>query len=190
MKFNKWVRYLITLALSLSVPSSEIGLCDQSPTESECSSLLPAEVRAALDIGYKGWRVLEYRDLASDIQDFWDKNHQKECPGVAIGRFDGKHTAYAFIIIEEVDGTKQVKLMISEKRKDKHTLRVLYNCKEINIIRYPVVLRSPPGIYKDIYNNKNSVTARNEVILFEYHGARAIIFYYLGGRYHQMLIWD
>ena len=96
-------------------------------------------------------------DLLSDDQMLWDKQHEKECPGIAIGKYRGDNiTDYAVLIIPKKGKAKKAKLLILAKdRGGKFKVSLLYD--DTNVTNYLVIFKAAPGRYYYFYDSKKTL---------------------------------
>jgi hypothetical protein len=155
-----------------------------------CLNLLPKDAKALIDDKYINWRILSKQDLLSDDQILWDKKHENECPGIAIGKYRNDKVAdYAVLIIPKKGETKKANLlMLAKDSSGKYTLVLLYGDK--NVANYPVIYKVAPGQYYYFYDSKKSIMTKHDVVIYEHIEASAIAFYYKNGNYEQLLTSD
>ncbi len=155
-----------------------------------CLNLLPSDATALLEEKYIDWRILSKDDLLSEDQMLWDKQHEKECPGIAIGKYRGDNvTDYAVLIIPKKEKVKKAKLlMLTKDRGGKFKVSLLYD--DPNVSNYPVIFRADPGRYYYFYDSKKSILTKRDVVIYEHIEASAIAFYYNNGKYERLLTSD
>lgn len=109
-------RYLNALALNLILIATSYALGSKIPNTQSCTSLLPKEALKEIGISFKGWRILEKKDIGSDDQILLDKAHSGECPGVAVGNYDGStERGYAVLIIPQDSVRRRIKLLLMKR---------------------------------------------------------------------------
>lgn len=192
MNYKKEYKFKLTFScITLLLIMLNTGITLGQGSESNfCSHLLPKEAIILLNNKYVDWRILSYDDLHSDDKMLWNKKHDKECPGIAIGKYrTATESDYAVLIIPKKNTTKEAKLLTLNKVVgEKLSVKLLYEDK--NITNYPVIYKSNPGQYYDFYDSKKSIVTKNDVIIYEHIEASAIVFYYIDGKYKQLLTSD
>src|SRR5689334_6668992 len=66
-------------------------------------TVLPVPVQSQLKTAYAAWKVQEVTDLSVNASSSWD-HHKKyrpptECPGIAVGHFQGNEVSYAVLLV-------------------------------------------------------------------------------------------
>ena len=162
----------------------------QTGKQQSCAELLPKEVKEIIEKKYKNWRILEKKDLVSDDQVLWDKYRRGECPGVIAGNFDNSgNTGYAVLIISQAKTMKRTQLLILTMRGSRnYDSQVLY--VENNVSNFPAIHKEPPGQYTDFYEEKKTIEAKTDVIIYEHIESSALVFYYKNGKFRRLLVSD
>ena len=78
---------------------------------------LPSDIRNRLKDEYRTWKIQEPTDLSPRAHGRWESEKPLECPGIAVGHFDGAKTpSYAILLVPEAhaDGGYRF-LVFSEK---------------------------------------------------------------------------
>jgi hypothetical protein len=120
--------------------------CGMSAAAKECgSSALPPAAQTLLARRLPNWRVVTTSDLSSDDQKLWSENYANQCPGVVEGNFAIAHS-FAVSLIRQENGTLLQTLVLLEPQ-DGYALRTLGEASRTAVPS--VVLRFPPGTYKD-----------------------------------------
>ena len=63
------------------------------------SEALPSKVRIRLEEEYSSWKIQGVSDLTSHARIKWESRKPLTCPGVAVGRFDGRAQSYAILLV-------------------------------------------------------------------------------------------
>jgi len=156
----------------------------------ECPSLLPKSAIEAIVESYKDWKILEKADLIPDDQMLWDKYRRGECPGVAVGNFDGggNKKTFAVLIISHAPKKHAKLLLLKRNHFGKYKISLIY--EENDVTNFPAIHRGLPGTHRDFYVKEKKVKVKTDVIIYEHIEASAIAFYYKHGKYEQLIISD
>jgi hypothetical protein len=191
MNYKKYYFLRVAEYITMLVLILQGGIAlGQSIESNSCSNLLPEDARALINEKYNNWRILSKNDLLYDDQMLWNKNHEKECPGIAIGKYrNDNESDYAVLIIPRKDKTKKAKLlMLTRNMGGRFAIKQLYEDK--NITNYPVIYKADSGQYFYFYDSKKSIVAKHDVVIYEHIEASANAFYYESDKYQQLLISD
>jgi hypothetical protein len=72
---------------------------NQSPTLCKVESL-PSNIQKRLKEEYGSWKIQEPGDLSQRSRERWESEKPLECPGIAVGQFDGaKLPSYAILLV-------------------------------------------------------------------------------------------
>ena len=173
------------------------ALGDESSARKSCASLLPKEALKEITLNFKNWRVLEKNDIDSLSQVLWDETRGEECPGVAVGNYDGSNEkGYAALIIPQDSTKRKFKLLLLKKNSSRnYTIKTLI--KSSGVGDYPVIYKGKPGTYTetgsfdyDKDNEADSVETKYDVIICEFIEKGALAFYYKDGKFHELVISD
>jgi len=78
-----------------------------------CVDVLPEEAHAALKDQFPGFYAQKVSDLSSEYQQAWLKDHPQECPGIAVGHFQGmSKVSYAVLLIGSRGSLSGSKLVV------------------------------------------------------------------------------
>jgi len=180
------IKFRFAVALfCLVLPSAHVAGSDATAKPDRCAVLLPTEAKLKLEATYKGWTILEYDQLLAHQLELWGRR----CPGVAVGQFrQPQGNDYAVVIVRQINGTKQAKLVLVRQSKSGYAIQVLREEKKVP--SYPVVHKEPPGEYRYIYDRKITIKAVRDVFVYEHLEATATLFYYKDGNLRKLLISD
>lgn len=154
-------------------------------TNDPCLGSLPGPVSSAIARRFPGAHTLGLADLVPEDRSNWLKFNPGVCPGFAIAKFDGTHSAYAVTLIEgssphlrqaiitATPGAASVNLFLVSPFETTSVASVLY--------------ASPPGRYQ-IWDGDQSIRARNPVITLEEIGAGIVIFYWSNRHFQSLII--
>lgn len=183
--------YPKVVALNLILIVNGYALSGEPSALQPCVSLLPKEGLKKITISFKDWRILEKNDIDSDDQILWDKAHGGECPGVAVGDYDGsKEKQYAILIIPKDSVKRQFKLLLLKNNpSEKYTIRTIYEADNAGDA-YPVIYTGDSGTYSDLYDENTKVEVNHDAIICEFIEKGAFAFYYKKGKYKKLLISD
>src|SRR5258708_24239447 len=153
------MRFLATSAVGLylfvfvqiAVAASPDGACD-----------LPQDLQREIASKYPGKKIVSLADLQDDDRGFFQKDHNKSCPGLVKVDFygDGKPTL-ALVLIGNGEGKDSSVLVVA------HQVEAAWNISTLATggPTVPVVWSLPPGEYRDVYGNK-TIRATRPVIVF------------------------
>ena len=148
-----------------------------SPAVAQEECQVPAQLRAAIDHRWHGWKVLHIADLTPENQNLWTYARGRVCPGIAQGHFfDAATGAYA---ISLVSGHSQVLI----------TARVLAGHWQLSTLlpphrarTYAVLWAAHPGAFEDAVTGRKIQTDLNG-IGFEVLEGTVIVFLHRNGSF-------
>ena len=144
-----------------------------------------------LDEKYPDWRIKNVSDLVADDQTLWAKAHPKDCPGVAIGRFEeSDRVAYAVVVPKAKirDGYKVIILKESPSGGD-YVARVLDKSNGEYSGSGLVISKAPPGKYPDFYGTAEA-QVKLDAIFVEWIEKAAVLYYWANGTYRRIQATD
>lgn len=159
--------------------------CTQAQTSGPCSDgALPEGVRATLGSQFAEWQIQTTADLDEDYRKDWTTKHPNDCPGIAIGKFDGRsEPSYAFLLIPREKGKQAFRFAVLSKagKAGAYSVTVLeqedkYDPGEIGIYRVD------PGLQFDD-EKFSSYKLKIDGIYVEYFGKGGVIYHWKHGRY-------
>ena len=93
----------ITVSREVSFPTTQ---AKTDGTSVNCRrETLPPMLLTRLRAGYGSWRIQDLPDLSTGARRTWEWDEKKyrrsplECPGIAVGRFDGRNQSYAVLLV-------------------------------------------------------------------------------------------
>jgi hypothetical protein len=91
--------------------------CAHAQASGPCSdSALPEGVRATLGSQFAEWRIQTTADLEEDYRAAWTSKKASDCPGIAIGKFDGRsEPSYALLLVPREKGKQAFRFTVLSK---------------------------------------------------------------------------
>jgi hypothetical protein len=168
----------VTLVL-LVIPASQAF----AGGEGDSCQLSPA-VQRAIQKEFPTWNVVTIDNLNPDDRALWLQEHSNECPGFAVGNFDGRGSpSYAVTLLRHQGEKLWQMLLVVRSENEGYRLHVLSKAQETAHVS--VVEKLPPGNYSSI-DQSARIRARFPVIQYEAIEAGAIIYYWRNGRYNSL----
>jgi hypothetical protein len=166
--------------------------CTQAQTSGPCSdSALPEGVRASLGSQFEEWRIQTTADLDEDYRAAWTSKKASDCPGIVIGKFDGKsEPSYAFLLVPREKGKQAFRFVVlastgKSGKQGAYSATVLeqddkYGPGEIGIFRVE------PGLQ---FNEEKFATfkLKTEAIYFETFEKTSWIYFWKHGHYEHIV---
>jgi hypothetical protein len=123
-KLKNQISLLIAFGLLLAIAAApargnEPSLC--SP------NTLPLELQNRLRRDFAAWRIQEASNLRPRAKGRWGSQKPLECPGIALGRFEGTDKAYAILLVPTDNPDSAYKLLVFTPGANKlaETLRIV-----------------------------------------------------------------
>ncbi|MCI0331101.1 MAG: hypothetical protein L0196_09205 [candidate division Zixibacteria bacterium] len=188
----------MALPLCLILITYDYALGRQPANRLSCSSSLPKEALKEIAARFKGWRILEKKDINSVGQTLWDKTRAGECPGIAAGNYDDSNVkGYAILIIPRDSVKRQIKLLLfQENSSEKYAARIIYEAVTARH-SYPVIYKGEPGTYTETASDDygeddraDSIKTKHDVIICKFIKKGALAFYYKNGKFYELAISD
>lgn len=151
------------------------------------AAVLPAPVNDLLKSKFAGWRPERLADLDGDDQKLWLEDHSKECPGIAIGRFESADDisyAVLLLIASAESGGYQLVVFSKEVNADSYSVKVLERKKGKDYFA-PVIYKVPPGKYAGLDASK-SVLLKLDGVGVEWIEKSSLIYYWRAGHYLEL----
>ena len=123
-------------------------------------------------------------DLGSDDQQLWLKAHKNDCPGTAVGHFEGRdRLSYAVLLVLQSNPAGGYKLLVFNRTPsgDTYTWKLLDHANAA--YSGLVIEAAPPGKYSDYEDARISVTTKLDGFYEEWIEKGAILYYWSAGRY-------
>ena len=133
---------------------------------------LPSPVRRIVSEQFKTWKILQVSDLSSDDKQLWFENYNQYCPGILKGNFAGDQS-YALALKKNI-GSKIYQQIIVIRLQDYKNIFILG--KPDYGSRPSVLLKAPPGKYRNFYQRSNHVITRFDGIVDTTLEANAVLF--------------
>lgn len=162
-------------------------LCSSVVT-AKASSCVPDDMKSTLSSSLPGWKLVELRDLREDDQRLLHERPSSDCPGVAVGDFQGLgRKSYAFTLFEVQGGLRQILVVFDPMVSDtKKRIIVLDGPREVAYLS--VIWRIEPGENSDV--NGKKFTTRSDSIMYEAIESGALLFYFSNGGYRHVQMVD
>jgi hypothetical protein len=124
---------------------------------------LPAEVQRFLAKSAPEWTTLRVDQLRPDDQIIWKQIHSGECPGLAVGNFNGMGQSYALNLVETSQGKlfQQLVVLLPSARNDDRFVLLA----PMEVATFSVITRMPPGRYENIEDGRYIVPKYDSVAL-------------------------
>jgi hypothetical protein len=92
--------------------------------------------------------------LVEDDHNLWLETHRKECPGIAVGRFEqANRDAYAILLVPKSDATSGYKIIVLSKTSSEYAVRLLDQAEGSD--SGLVITREPPGRHSEFGGGKS-----------------------------------
>lgn len=157
----------------------------------DCSEpKLPDAATKLLKTQFPSWRPKQVSDLDEDNRGLWSKAHDRQCPGIAVGRFErADKSDYALLLVPNVNPGSGYKLiLLGTSRTGDYTVRVVDHAEGPTYSGL-VISTLPPGKYSD-FGGRKSVRIKLDSIHLEWIEKGAQLFYWSASRYHKLQISD
>jgi hypothetical protein len=147
-----------------------------------------SSIREHLLREYPDWKLVGVGDLLPHHRELWAGEHAKECPGLVLGRFEptGKWLAAALIVPSSAND-QRAKLILIKENNRKYYFKILADIGQRGPT--PVLFKSPAGKYKS-WDGSLTVRTRYPVISLVSYESSATVFYWAGGKFHQLQVSD
>ena len=170
-------RFLLLCALGVALG---VGLVNAA-----VAACLPDSLITRLANEYPGWKVVELPDFQADDQAILRRAHLEECPGVAMGRFDGKHDAYAVTLWRRGDLPRQMLVVLTpSSTRGVEKIEQISGPEEVATLSF--VAQVPPGSVESVDGTKTSI--KYDGVKLETLEVGVLIYYFDGHRYHSVLV--
>jgi hypothetical protein len=192
MKTELFARLIVGAACLFAWVSTvaPVASAQQKPCD---GSDLPAPIQALLKTKFPLLRPKQLMDMTVNGQQFWQKTHEKECPGIAVGQFETKdEPAYALLLVSQAEPTAGYKLVVFSKKTkaDSYAMKLLNEiegtAREIDTAGL-VISKAPPGKYSDSLNLK-SIQLNLDGIFLEWTNGSTDLFYFSAGKYLKLSV--
>lgn len=151
------------------------------------ASCLPDRLDSQLKEAYPSWKVVELQDFESYDQELLREAHLDKCPGVAEGRFDGKHFSYAVTLFDKSNGLRQMLIVLDpSQKKNTADVHVISPPEPVSVLA--IVSRRPPGDIESVDGKK--LYLRNDGINLEVLESGVNVYYFADGKYRSVLVSD
>lgn len=180
---------IIFLSAALSHQASASAL--KAPISDDCGTVLPPPIAELLTSQFSGWRPKQLSDLESDDRQLWTRAHPRECPGIAVGRYQpGDELSYAVLLVPKSDSTNGYQLILVSKK----SAQAASNWKLLDRAKGQaysgiVVSTAKPGKYSDFDDTKSVVTKLDGIYL-EWMEKGAVVYYWSNGHYVKLRVSD
>jgi hypothetical protein len=144
---------------------------------------LPTAASELLRTKFPLWRAKQISDLEAYDRQFWTEEHPKECPGIAIGHFEGsEHLAYAMLLVPKNESTGGYKIVVLSELGSAFSAKLLEQGQSAQGL---VISVAAPGQYADFEDTKQAKLTV-DAIYVQWIEKAALLYYSSGGRYHQL----
>lgn len=151
---------------------------------------LPAQVNELLRVRFSGWRPKSVSDIDADDRQLWLKAHDKECPGIVVGRFENGDPSYATLLVPKEAPTGGYKLVVFSRDPKGNTYGwKLLDHADGQTYSGLVISKAKPGKYSD-YGDAKSVQTSLDGVYLEWIEKGAQLYYWSSGRYHRLQVSD
>ena len=173
---------LLLVIGGIAVISADPALAQNSNPCAE--SKLPRQIVKLIETKFSGWRPRQFSDLGSDDQQLWIKAHGNDCPGTAVGHFEGEdRLSYAVLLVPESDPATGYKLLVFNRTPSGDTYAWKLLDRANAAYSGLVIETAPPGKYSDYEDARISVTTKLDGFYEEWIEKGALLYYWSGGRY-------
>ncbi|MFI5304193.1 MAG: hypothetical protein ACHQYP_05285 [Nitrospiria bacterium] len=183
---HKRVLFISMLIVTLFIASNLFGNEDSNDP---CSiKLLPSSIQDTLRNKFPDWHVVTMKDLGKDDQELWKKSlNGGNCPGITLGHYEkSAYLSYAISMVPSranITGNRLIVFSPNSKGTYKERYLEKYNGSSSPLVVYTV----PPGDYQEVEEGKR-ITLFKEGFQWEAIEQGATLYYYQGGKYHQLLV--
>ena len=153
-------------------------------TKEICSlTRLPNAASELLKTEFPLWRAKQISDLEAYDRQLWIEEHPKECPGIAIGYFEGsEQLAYAVLLIPKKESIRGYKIVVLNELGSAFSAKVLEQGQSSEGL---VISVAAPGQYSD-FENTEAANLKADGIYVQWIEKAALLYYWSGGRYHKL----
>jgi len=110
LKPTKVVSLLIVVGLLFAITATPAKANDES---SLCSlDALPVELQNRLKREFATWKIQEAPNLRARAKGRWGDQKPLDCPGIAVGRFEGADNSYAVLLVPTDNPDTAYKLLV------------------------------------------------------------------------------
>ena len=114
------------MRVPLQVMAIVLAVAPLSLAQSSACEALPSEAKIVLNQQFPNWRPKQTSDLSRDDKKLWLEMHPRECPGIAVGRFEQKdRNAYALLLVSKAGDNGGYKIIVLSKGSDGYSVRLL-----------------------------------------------------------------
>lgn len=157
----------------------------------DCGATLPSAVSAFVRSEARhGWIVVTLNDLVADDQALWSRSHAGQCPGIAVGRFDGTAAdSYAIALVRRGGRVGHYVEQLVLLRPSGSTYSHVVVNGPARVVSPLVVWSLPPGTYAGSGDGLR-VTIGTDSFVYEKLEASAVQYYLVGGQLHSLVTGD
>jgi hypothetical protein len=184
------LRYVFMLLVTITALAARARATDPCDL-----SAIPEEVQTILQSSYHDWQPERVEHLYDDDRQFWIKAHPNDCPGIAIGHFESNtQLSYALLLISKPDRKRPGLRILVFSRAGATAPYVSHLLSKWNIGLFyegsdQVIATVPPGVYKEaIGPHKAQIDL--DGLWYETMEKGAMLYYWKGGRYHELVTSD
>jgi hypothetical protein len=178
----------LLLLIAAGLPSAIPGLISAAQTSAVCGeAVLPAPINELLKAKFARWKPERVSDLYADDQKYWSDAHPNDCPGIAVGHFESEgNLSYAVVLVPVSGQLGGYQILVFSKglNTEVYAWKVLEHAEGKDKFA-PVISKVPPGKYVG-FDDTKSVRLKLDGVNVEWIEKSSLIYYWLGGRYHQI----
>ena len=152
------------------------------------TSSLPSRAQVRLNRQYGDWRSKLVSDLGPEDKQLWLKAHPRDCPGIAIGRFEKPdELVYAVLLVPKLQSSHGYRTIVLSKvaTDDSHVARVLDQSDTQDSDSGMVISTAPRGSYSD-FERTTSVQVKLDAVNVEWIEKAAVLYYWAHGKYRTL----
>lgn len=147
---------------------------DQEP----CSKAIPSALNAMVAKEYPGWVVVSTAMLSSDDLEIWNQlGHADDCPGVAKGRFLGKHVGYG-VLLATVQQGRRYERVIAARRVACDLYEAIDMLTPTEAELPSVITVVPPGSYTASDGHGQVVTEHDAIAVTRLEAGTLLLYYH------------
>lgn len=155
-----------------------------SRAQSNVCGVLPTDAKSLLQRRFPAWRPKRVSDLVEYDHNLWLETHRKECPGIAVGRFEQPNRdAYAILLVPKSDQTSGYKIIVLSKASGEYSVRLLDEAEGSD--SGLVITREPPGAYSEFGGGKSAHLTLDGVNV-EWLEKSSVLYYWSRGKYRSI----
>ncbi|MGH9516236.1 MAG: hypothetical protein ACRD3P_11225 [Terriglobales bacterium] len=148
---------------------------------------LPAGVQELVVDKYPGLRPKALSDLEGYDRKLWVTSNPHACPGVAVGNFEeASQRGFAILLIPKSGVEEQYKVVVIAQSKGSRQYHLSVLDHGISTPNSGLVISKVPPGKQTGFDESKSIRLKLDGIDVEWLEKSSVLYYYSGGRYHEL----